>query len=108
MLVSTFFIVLKTNCLFCTKNNKVDKTMVDALIPAVEALESHTQSSLLEALKAAEEGARQGMEDTKKYIAKYGRAKSLAPEDVIGHQDAGATSVYFIFQGMREFIEGKI
>ena len=48
------------------------------------------------------------MEDTKKYIAKYGRAKSLAPEDVIGHQDAGATSVYFIFQGMREFIEGKI
>ena len=85
-----------------------DKTMVDALIPAVEALESHTQSSLLEALKAAEEGARQGMEDTKKYIAKYGRAKSLAPEDVIGHQDAGATSVYFIFQGMREFVEGKI
>lgn len=82
--------------------------MVDALIPAVEALESHTQSSLLEALKAAEEGARQGMEDTKKYIAKYGRAKSLAPEDVIGHQDAGATSVYFIFQGMREFVEGKI
>ena len=27
MLVSTFFIVLKTNCLFCTKNNKVDKTI---------------------------------------------------------------------------------
>ena len=85
-----------------------DKTMVDALIPAVEALESHTGASLLDALKAAEEGARQGMEDTKKYIAKYGRAKSLAPEDVIGHQDAGATSVYFIFQGMREFVEGTM
>lgn len=85
-----------------------DKTMVDALIPAVEALEANTGSSLLDALKAAEEGARQGMEDTKKYIAKYGRAKSLAPEDVIGHQDAGATSVYLIFQGMREFVEGTM
>lgn len=83
-----------------------DKTMVDALIPAVEALEAHTGSSLLEALRAAEEGARQGMEDTKKYTAKYGRAKSLASADVIGHQDAGATSVYLIFQGMREFVEG--
>lgn len=85
-----------------------DKTMVDALIPAVEALEANKNSSLLDALKAAEEGARQGMEDTKKYIAKYGRAKSLKPEDVIGHQDAGATSVFFIFQGMREFVEGTI
>ena len=83
-----------------------DKTMVDALVPAVEALEKNQNASLLEALKAAEEGARQGMEDTKKYIAKFGRAKSLAPEDVIGHQDAGATSVYLIFQGMREFVEG--
>ena len=84
-----------------------DKTMVDALIPAVEALESHTQSSLLEALKAAEEGARQGMEDTKKYVAKFGRAKSLL-ERAIGHQDAGATSVWLIFQGMREYVEDKM
>ncbi len=84
-----------------------DKTMVDALIPAVEALEANCQKSLLEMLKAAEEGARQGMEETKKYVAKFGRAKSLL-ERAIGHQDAGATSVYLIFRSMREFVEGTM
>lgn len=82
-----------------------DKTMVDALAPAVEAMEK-SSGSLLDALKAAEEAARQGMEDTKKYVAKFGRAKSLM-ERAIGYQDAGATSVWLIFQGMREFVEGK-
>ena len=48
-----------------------------------------------------------GVENTKQYIAKYGRAKSLL-ERAIGYQDAGATSVYLIFQGMREFIEGSM
>ena len=84
-----------------------DKTMVDALAPAVDALESNAGKGLLEMLKAAEEAAKGGMEDTKKYVAKFGRAKSLL-ERAIGHQDAGATSVYLIFQGMREFVEGTI
>ena len=84
-----------------------DKTMVDALSPAVDALKEHAQEGLLEMMKAAEEAARQGVENTKQYIAKYGRAKSLL-ERAIGYQDAGATSVYLIFQGMREFIEGSL
>ena len=84
-----------------------DKTMVDALAPAVDALKEHVEEGLLEMMKAAEEAARQGVENTKQYIAKYGRAKSLL-ERAIGYQDAGATSVYLIFQGMREFIEGTL
>lgn len=84
-----------------------DKTMVDALVPAVEALKEKADLGLLEMLKQAEEAARLGMEDTKKYVAKFGRAKSLL-ERAIGHQDAGATSVYLIFQGMREFVEGTL
>ena len=83
-----------------------DKTMVDALSPAVDALAANADKGLLEMLKAAEASAKQGVEDTKKYVAKFGRAKSLL-ERAIGHQDAGATSVYFIFQGMREVIERK-
>ena len=83
-----------------------DKTMVDALSPAVEAMEKNRNGSLLDILKAAEEAARQGMEDTKKYTAKFGRAKSLM-ERAVGHQDAGATSVWLILQGMREFVEGR-
>ena len=84
-----------------------DKTMVDALAPAVEALKEHAGEGLLEMMKAAEYAAKQGVENTKQYIAKYGRAKSLL-ERAIGYQDAGATSVYLIFQGMREFIEGSM
>ena len=84
-----------------------DKTMVDALAPAVEALKEHAGEGLLEMMKAAEYAAKQGVENTKQYIAKYGRAKSLL-ERAIGSQDAGATSVYLIFQGLREFIEGSM
>lgn len=84
-----------------------DKTMVDALAPAVDAMEKYKDLGLVPMLKAAEEAARQGMEDSKKYMAKFGRAKSLL-ERAIGHQDAGATSVWLIFQGMREFAEGKL
>lgn len=84
-----------------------DKTMVDALAPAVAAMEENAGSSLLKILKAAESAAAQGVEDTKKYTAKFGRAKSLL-ERAIGHQDAGATSVWLILQGMREFVEDKM
>ncbi len=84
-----------------------DKTMVDALAPAVAAMEENAGKSLIEMLKAAEQAAAQGVEDTKKYTAKFGRAKSLL-ERAIGHQDAGATSVWLILQGMREFVEDKM
>ena len=69
--------------------------------------EANADNSLLDALKAAEVAAKQGVEDTKKYVAKFGRAKSLL-ERAIGHQDAGATSVWLIFQGMREYVEDKM
>ena len=82
-----------------------DKTMVDALAPAVEAMEAACDKGLAEMLRAAEEAARQGVENTKNYRAKFGRAKSLM-ERAVGYQDAGATSVWLIFQGMREFVEG--
>ena len=84
-----------------------DKTMVDALAPAVGAMNAHRNDSFVDMLRAGEEGARQGMENTKNYIAKFGRAKSLM-ERAIGHQDAGATSVYIIFRSMREYIESTM
>lgn len=82
-----------------------DKTMVDALEPAVLAMEADYEMGLAGMLKSSEEAAAQGLEDTKKYIAKFGRAKSLM-ERAVGHQDAGATSVWLIIQGMREYVEG--
>lgn len=83
-----------------------DKAMVDALAPAVRALETGSDQPMAESLKAAAEAARQGMEDTKNYPAKFGRAKSLM-ERSIGHQDAGATSVFLIFQAMADYAQGR-
>jgi dihydroxyacetone kinase phosphoprotein-dependent L subunit len=84
-----------------------DKTMVDALEPAVEAMKSSLDKGLAPMLKAASEAAAQGVENTKKYQAKFGRAKSLM-ERAVGFQDAGATSVWIIFRSMCEFVEQNI
>jgi dihydroxyacetone kinase phosphoprotein-dependent L subunit len=81
-----------------------DKTMVDALEPAVEAMKSSLNEGLGPMLKAASEAAAQGVENTKKYQAKFGRAKSLM-ERAVGFQDPGATSVWIIFRSMCEFAE---
>jgi dihydroxyacetone kinase phosphoprotein-dependent L subunit len=83
-----------------------DKTMIDALEPAVLGLKQSVEEnkSLLEGLKSAEEKAEQGVERTKEFVAKFGRAKSLG-ERAIGYQDAGATTVYIIFKSMREWVE---
>ncbi len=82
-----------------------DKTMVDALQPAVEAMKDRCCASFEEMLTAAEKAAAQGVENTKKYTAKFGRAKSLGAR-AIGHQDAGATSIWLILQQMRDFVTG--
>ena len=81
-----------------------DKTMLDAFIPAVEAIKNAETDDLAGLLDIAEKAARQGVENTKNYIAKYGRAKSLM-ERSVGYQDAGATSVWIIFKAMREYLQ---
>ena len=82
-----------------------DKTMVDALEPAVERMKSCAGTSDLgEMLSQAAEAAREGMEATKNYQAKYGRAKSLM-ERALGHPDAGATSTWIIFRSMAEYVQ---
>ena len=81
-----------------------DKTMVDALSPAVDAMLSHT-GSFEEMFRAGEAGAKEGLEKTKGYIARFGRAKSLG-ERAVGHQDAGAASTWLIFIEMLDFVTG--
>jgi dihydroxyacetone kinase phosphoprotein-dependent L subunit len=81
-----------------------DKTMVDALEPAVEAMKKTAAGDLVPMLAAAVEAASRGVENTKNYQAKIGRAKSLM-ERAVGFQDPGATSVWIIFRSMYEFAE---
>ncbi len=72
-----------------------DKTMVDALVPAIEALEA--ASDLAQGLRAAVQGAEQGMLATVPLIARKGRASYLG-ERSQNHQDAGATSTFYLFK----------
>lgn len=84
--------------------NVGDKTMVDALEPAVLAMQNNIGMEFKEFLGKAAEAAKQGMNNTKNYQAKFGRAKSLM-QRAIGFQDAGATSVYIIFKAMYQCLK---
>jgi dihydroxyacetone kinase-like protein len=68
-----------------------DKTMIDALLPALEALRSADGSDLKGALGASADAAHEGMLATIPLQARKGRASYLG-ERSIDHQDPGATS----------------
>jgi dihydroxyacetone kinase-like protein len=80
-----------------------DKTMIDALIPAVEALE--TASDLDSGLRAATQAAEDGMKATIPLVARKGRASYLG-ERSKDHQDPGATSTYYLFKSATEALAG--
>jgi dihydroxyacetone kinase-like protein len=80
-----------------------DKTMIDAMQPAVEAYRKAVQAGepVDDALKKAAETAREGMKATIPLVAKKGRASYLG-ERSAGHQDPGATSTALLFQAAAE------
>jgi dihydroxyacetone kinase-like protein len=82
-----------------------DKTMVDALTPAVKAFEQAAEDGvgIAEALGQTVAAAEQGMKDTISLIARKGRASYLG-ERAIGHQDPGATSVYLIIKALHDAV----
>ena len=84
-----------------------DKTLIDTLSPAVRAIEAAEKEgkTLAGALSDFEQAAKKGMESTKDMLAKMGRASRLG-ERTIGHQDAGATSCYFILRSLASAVSG--
>lgn len=76
-----------------------DKTLIDTLQPAVEALEEAAKQELpmAEALEAARAAAEAGMTKTIDMQANRGRASYLGAR-AIGHQDPGATSFYYLIE----------
>jgi len=76
-----------------------DKTMVDALTPAVEALKQALQENLPinQALIQSADAAQKGMEGTTPLVARKGRASYLG-ERSAGHQDPGATSSHMLLR----------
>lgn len=76
-----------------------DKTMMDALIPASEAIAAYKGSSEEELFTVAARAAAEGAEASKQFVSKFGRAKSYG-EKTIGTPDAGAMSMSYFFQGL--------
>ena len=76
-----------------------EKTMIDAMTPAVEAFDSHVGDSPLAAAEAALAAAQQGRDATIPLVAKKGRASYLG-ERSAGHQDPGATSTAYLFEAL--------
>lgn len=78
-----------------------DKTMMDALIPASEAIAAYTGGDENELFTLAAKAAAEGAEASKGFVSKFGRAKSYG-EKTIGTPDAGAVSMSCFFQGLAQ------
>jgi dihydroxyacetone kinase-like protein len=76
-----------------------DKTMLDALVPATQALKDAMSANqpLDAALRQSAAAAEHGMQSTTPLIARKGRASYLG-ERSAGHVDPGATSTYFLLR----------
>ena len=85
-----------------------DKTMVDALSPAVEALRHAIEAErpLPVAVASAAEAAEEGMRATIPLQARKGRASYLG-ERSIGHQDPGATSTALIIRALETAVTAE-
>ena len=85
-----------------------EKTMVDALAPAVRALRESLAggASLAEAVQAAFEAGEEGMKATVPLQASKGRASYLG-ERSIGHQDPGATSTVLILGALAQTVAAE-
>jgi len=78
-----------------------DKTMIDALNPAVRAFQSAVDAGadLAGAARAAADAAERGLADTVPMQARKGRASYLGPR-TIGHEDPGAASTVLILRAL--------
>lgn len=84
-----------------TKAKRGDKTMMDALIPAVEAIQACQSDDIKDILTAGADAALKGAEETVQMKANFGRARNYG-ERSIGYADSGATSWSCMFAAFAE------
>ncbi len=80
-----------------------DKTMVDAMSPAVDAYEAASGDGIGAALTAAATAAAEGRDRITPLVARKGRASYLG-ERAANHQDPGATSTTILFESLRDAV----
>ncbi len=83
-----------------------DKTMLDALIPASQALEKAAAegNTLSQCMDAALDAARRGAEETTKLRSKAGRSEWMG-DRTIGVKDAGATAMVMLIEAATQYIK---
>lgn len=86
-----------------------DKTLLDTLYPAKEAYKQALTegADFKDCLEAMKQGAEEGKENTKKLVAKIGRAARLG-ERSRGFLDAGATSCWIILTTMADGLQRQL
>jgi len=100
----TLLASMETALVAAGKAKPGDKTLLDAVHAANEALAAEGPEDLPTALRKAAEGARRGAESTAQMPARIGRSSRLG-DRALGNQDPGATSFYIILRAMAEFTE---
>lgn len=80
-----------------------DKTMLDALVPALDALKAADGAALNTALRQSADAAKQGRDDTANIIAKKGRA-SYVGERGLGNIDPGAANAALFLETLAETV----
>ena len=90
---------------FTTKARVGDKTLMDALIPATEALVAAQGEGIAAMLQKAAAAAAKGSEATCAMRARFGRAKNLGDRS-IGPRDAGSASMACIFSAFAKTVKG--
>ena len=87
-----------------TKAQKGDKTIMDALVPAVEAIQNCPSDDIKELMNAGTEAALAGAQSTIELKANFGRARNYG-ERSIGYMDSGAASWSCMFASFSEAIK---
>ncbi|MGA2631576.1 MAG: dihydroxyacetone kinase subunit DhaL [Terriglobia bacterium] len=100
----TFMSSMEAALVAAGKAKPGDKTLLDAVHAANEALTVETQPDLLSALTKASEGARRGAESTAQMPARIGRSSRLG-DRALGNPDPGAISFAIILRAMTEWLQ---
>ena len=80
-----------------------NKTIIDTLFPAAEAMRLSADKSLADGISAAREASLKGLEASTNMKAQHGRA-AYYQDDSIGKQDGGATVGTYIIEGFYRHI----
>ena len=106
--LAAFFEAFTAGIMQRGKSKPGEKTIVDVLLPASQALSAAVSSGtvLPEAFRTFTEAAAAGREKAKEMIAQHGRL-AYYQEQSRGHEDPGAVACIYILQGFADHICGR-